>query len=176
MFQHVFNKFFSHLYGQLCVCEVDHIDERQDAEHLWGHLIIKAYLRIWALEILAWIRAVMYTCMWWDVRGGWWTKWTKSFVEGRLKIENSMYTCFTLHLRKNTNNQCSVHTSAYVKQDGGDKMDKELCRGGEGGLTLESICPGNVGIYAVAAHFRPRGNNNIVDKHKQYQMLAEWVP
>ena len=70
--------------------------------------------------------------MWWDVRGGWWTKWTKSFVEGRLKIENSMYTCFTLHLRKNTNNQCSVqHTSAYVKQDGGGQNgQRALCRGG----------------------------------------------
>ena len=47
--------------------------------------------------------------------------------------DKSMYTCFTLHLRKNTNNQCSVHTSAYVKQGGVvDKVDKELCGGGEG--------------------------------------------
>ena len=66
---------------------------------------------------------------------------------------------------QNTNNQCSVHTSAYVKQGGGQSGQRALWR--EGGLTLESICPGNVGIYAVAAHFRPPGNNNIVDKHKQ---------
>ena len=58
---------------------------------------------------------------------------------------------------KNTNNQCSVPTSAYVKQGGGGQSgQRALWRGG--GLTLESICPGNVGIYAVAAHFRPRGH------------------
>ena len=84
-----------------------------------------------------------------------------------------VYTCFTSHLRKNTNNQCSVHTSAYVKQGGGQNGQRALWR--EGGLTLESICPGNVGIYAVAAHFRPPGNNNIVYKHKQYQRLAKCV-
>ena len=34
---------------------------------------------------------------------------------------------------KNTNNQCSVPTSAYVKQGGVvDKVDKELCGGREG--------------------------------------------
>ena len=75
---------------------------------------------------------------------------------------------------KHKNNQCSVHTSAYVKQDGGGQNgQRALWR--EGGLTLESICPGNVGRYAVAAHFRPRGNNNIVDKHKQYQESAKCV-
>ena len=80
-------------------------------------------------------------------------------------------TCTQKH--KHTNNQCSVHTSAYVKQGGGQSGQRALWR--EGGLTLESICPGNVGIYAVAAHFRPPGNNNIVDKHKQYQRLAKCV-
>ena len=87
----------------------------------------------WALEILAWIRAVMYTCMWWDVRGGWWTKWTKSFFEGRLKIKIKINLCTHVShctYAKNTNNQCSVPTSAYVKQGGVvDKVDKELCGG-----------------------------------------------
>ena len=46
--------------------------------------------------------------------------------------DKSMYTCFTLHLRKNTNNQCSVHTSAYVKQDGGGQSGQRALWRGEG--------------------------------------------
>ena len=133
IFQHVFNKLFSHLFGKLCLCEVHHIDERQDAEYLWGHLIIKAYIRIWALEILAWIRAVMYTCMWWDVRGGWWTKWTKSFFEGRLKIKIKINLCTHVShcTYAKTQTTSVVYTQVHMlSRMVVDKVDKELCGGG----------------------------------------------
>ena len=100
----------------------------------------------------------------------------KELCRGEAQDRKFYVHMFHIALVRKTQTTSVVYTTPkciYVKQGGGQSGQRALWR--EGGLTLESICPGNVGIYAVAAHFRPPGNNNIVDKHKQYQRLAKCV-